>query len=44
MSQHRVSVSIGSLWNEKTTNFNQMLKKADRLMYKEKEFYHKKNS
>ena len=44
MSQHRVSVSIGSLWNEKTTDFDQMLKEADRLMYQEKELYHKKNS
>ena len=43
MKQNNISVSLGKVWQEDQINIDDMLKEADRLMYKEKEDYHRKN-
>lgn len=40
MKINNVSVSIGSLYKDETTDLEELLKSADKLMYKEKEIYH----
>ena len=44
MQQGKISVSIGRVWREDRVDIGDMLKEADRLMYMEKEDYHRKNS
>ena len=44
MKQCNISISLGSIWKEDQIDIDEMLKEADRLMYIEKEEYHKKNS
>ncbi len=43
MNRREVSISIGSLWKEKTAHLRDMLAEADQRMYEEKERYHKAN-
>lgn len=40
MQEKQVSISLGVLWEEKTNDLESLLKKADKLMYQEKERYH----
>lgn len=40
MLEKQVSISLGALWKEKTNDVESLLKKADELMYQEKEKYH----
>lgn len=41
LKKNNVSASIGSLYKEEVTDLEELLKSADKLMYKEKEAYHK---
>lgn len=41
MKEKEVSISLGTLWQEKTEDLEAFLKKADELMYQEKEMYHR---
>ena len=41
MQDKQVSISIGVLWREQVDDLEELLKAADKLMYKEKEMYHK---
>ena len=43
MKQSNISVSLGKVWKEDQIDIDDMLKEADRLMYIEKEDYHRKN-
>lgn len=40
MQDKQVSISIGVLWREYVDDLEELLKAADKLMYKEKEMYH----
>lgn len=40
MQDKQVSISIGVLWREQVDDLEELLKAADKLMYKEKEMYH----
>ncbi len=42
LKKNNVSASIGSLYKEEVTDMEELLKSADKIMYKEKEAYHKK--
>ena len=41
MQDKQVSISIGVLWREQVDDLEALLKAADKLMYMEKEMYHK---
>ena len=41
MQDKQVSISIGVLWREQVDDLEALLKSADKLMYMEKEMYHK---
>ena len=41
MQDKQVSISIGVLWREQVDDLEALLKTADKLMYMEKEMYHK---
>lgn len=41
MQDKQVSISIGVLWREYVDDLEELLKAADKLMYMEKEMYHK---
>ena len=43
MQQNKISVSIGRVWRADAVDIGEMLKEADRLMYMEKEDYHRQN-
>ena len=43
MQQNKISVSIGRVWKADEIDIGEMLTEADRLMYMEKEDYHRQN-
>lgn len=43
MQKNNISISIGRVWREDAVDIGEMLKEADRLMYMEKEDYHRQN-
>ena len=41
MQHMGVSIATGALWEESTNNLEALLKRADQLMYAEKEKFHR---